>query len=454
MSHDSISFPPGFLWGTATAAHQVEGHNENNDWWAFERLPGAIWHDDRSGLACDWWRNAEADFDRMVELNHNTHRLSIEWSRVEPRAGAWDERAVARYREMLTGLRQRGIEPMVTLHHFSTPLWLARQGGWSNPALVDHFRRWASQAVEFFGDLVNLWCTINEPAVYAALGYLFGTHAPGAQGLRNYFLVLGNMLKGHAAAYRAIHSCDGRARVGLVKNVQLFDPARPGSPPDRFWAWFLDYAFNHVALRAVQDGRLRPPTGLGLSPHGPLIDSSDFIGLNYYTRSLVAFEPGQGELLGVRRFPKPGAEVSDSGRHGTYGEIYPQGMYRALMRVARLGKPIYVTETGLPDTDDDQRPRFLVTHLAQVARAIADGADVRGLYHWSLTDNFEWAEGWALRFGLIALDEKTQERTVRPSGRLFAAIAAENGLTREMIREHAPEVLMRPGSHSKPGRGM
>jgi beta-glucosidase len=441
MPDDRISFPPGFLWGTATSAHQVEGNNDNNDWWAFERVPGAIWHDDRSGLACDWWRDAEADFDRMVALSHNTHRLSLEWSRVEPREGEWDQRAVARYRAMLAGLRQRGIEPMVTLHHFTTPLWLARQGGWSNPAVVACFRRWAGQAVEFFGDLVKLWCTVNEPAIYAALGYLFGAHAPGAQGVRNYFLVLRNMLQAHAATYRVIHALDGRARVGLVKNIQLFDPADPASPLDRLWAWFFDYAFNQIPLKAIQDGKLRLPTGLGLSPYGPLIGSSDFIGVNYYNRNMVAFEPGQGELLGVRRFPKPGAEVSDWGRGGTYGEVYPEGMYRALTRVARLGLPIYVTETGLPDADDDQRPRFLVTHLAQVARAIADGADVRGLYFWSLVDNFEWAEGWALRFGLIALDKKTQERTPRPSARLFAAIAAENGITRALVEQYAPEVL-------------
>jgi len=441
MPRERISFPADFLWGTATAAHQVEGNNDNNDWWAFEQAPGTIWRADRSGLACDWWRNVEADFDRMVGLNHNTHRLSIEWSRVEPREGEWDETAVARYREMLTGLRERRIQPMVTLHHFSTPLWLAQQGGWSNPAIVGHFRRWAGRAVDLFGDLVKLWCTINEPAVYAALGYLFGEHAPGVHSLRSYFGVLRNMLLAHTAAYRAIRSLDGQARVGLVKNVQLFDPANPAAPGDRFWAWFLDYAFNRLVLGALADGRLRPPLGLGLSPHGALIDSSDFVGLNYYTRWLVAFQPGQGDLMGARRFPTPGAETSDCGRHGAYGEVYPQGLYRALMRVARLGKPIYITETGLPDADDDQRPRFLLTHLAQAARAIAAGADVRGFYHWTLVDNFEWAEGWGLRFGLFALDEKTQERTLRPSGRLFAAIAAENGITREMVEQYAPEAL-------------
>ena len=440
MPNDRISFPPGFLWGTATAAHQVEGHNDNNDWWAFEQVPGAIWHGDRSGHACNWWRAAEADFDRMVELNHNTHRLSIEWSRVEPAEGEWDQGAVARYRELLAGLRERGIEPMVTLHHFTTPLWLARQGGWLNPDSVAHFWRWAGQAVEFFGDLVRLWCTINEPAVYAVLGHLFGVHAPGGQGLRNFFAVLRHMLQGHAAAYRAIHALDGRAQVGLVKNFRLLDPANPDSPLDRFWAWFFDYVFNRIVLRAIQDGVLLPPLGLGVSPYGPLVDSSDFIGVNYYTRELVAFEPGRGEFLGVRRFPRPGAEVSDFGQHGTYGEVYPGGMYRALMRAARLRKPIYITETGLPDADDDQRPRFLVTHLAQVARAIAAGADVRGFYHWSLLDNFEWSEGWTLRFGLIAMDEKTGQRAVRPSGRLFAAIARENAITRELVEQHAPEV--------------
>jgi beta-glucosidase len=441
MSNGYISFPPGFLWGTATSAHQVEGENNNNDWWAFERVPGAIWHDDRSGLANDWWRDAGADWERMVELNHNTHRLSIEWSRVEPRQGEWNERAVARYRELLTGLRERGIEPMVTLFHFSTPLWLARQGGWVNPAAVEHFRRWAGRAVEFFGDLVNLWCTVNEPAIYATLAYLFGQHAPGVQNWRSCFLVLRHLLQGHAAAYRAIHALDGQARVGLVKHLRPFDPANPAAPLDRLGAWFFDYVFNQLSLRALKDGKLRPPVGLGLSPCGALVDSSDFIGVNYYTRDMVAFEPGQGEFLGLRTLTRPGAEVSDFGRHGPYSEIYPEGLYHVLKRAARLNKPIYVTETGLPDANDDQRPRFLITHLAQVARAIADGADVRGFYHWTLVDNFEWAEGWGLRFGLIALDEKTGQRTPRPSARLFAAIAAENGLTREMVKEYAPEVL-------------
>jgi beta-glucosidase len=443
MNHREWAFPEHFLWGTATAAHQVEGNNSHNDWWAFEQRPGAIWHGDRSGLACDWWRNAERDFDMMAEMGHNTHRLSVEWSRIEPEEGVSDASAIARYREMLAGLRRRGIEPMVTLFHFSSPLWLARQGGWRNPAVVDHFRRFVRHTVEHLGDLVRLWCTINEPNVYAALGYLLGEYAPGEKSLVLYFRVLRHLLQAHAAAYRVIHALDGNAQVGLVKNVQIFDPLRPDDKVAGRIAGLVDSLFNRITLEAAMDGRLRLPLGLGLTPYGPLVDSLDFWGLNLYSRQRVNLR-GRGKGLDNLLQPTPGAQVSDSGRNGTYGEVYPAGMYRALKRLAGLGKPIYVTENGLPDADDDQRPRFLLNYLAQLQRAIAEGVDVRGYYHWTFTDNFEWAEGWALRFGLVALDEKSQMRTPRPSARLFTEIIRANAITPEMVRTYAPEVLDTP----------
>jgi beta-glucosidase len=428
------------LWGTASAAHQVEGHNTNNDWWAFERQPGAIWHGDRSGLGCDWWRNAERDFDLMADMGHNTHRLSVEWSRIEPREGVFDAMAMARYREMLTGLCQRGIEPMVTLHHFSTPLWLARQGGWRNPDVVGHFRRFVYRVVEELGDLVTLWCTINEPNVFAFTGYVLGEHAPGKKSLALYFRVLGNLLQAHGAAYRLIHSLDGNAQVGLVKNMQIFEPLDPGRRVSVRMANLFDYLFNGITLHAVDDGRLRFPLSLGFVTRGPLIDSLDFLGVNYYQRQRVSLNRVGGGKLPLLR-PTPGAELSDFGRNGTYGEVYPTGIYRALKRAASFGKPIYVTENGLPDDDDDQRPRFLITHLAHMQRAIAEGVDVRGYYHWAFTDNFEWAEGWGLRFGLVALDETTQARTPRPSARLYSDIIRANAITRQMVEAFAPEVL-------------
>jgi beta-glucosidase len=177
-----------------------------------------------------------------------------------------------------------------------------------------------------------------------------------------------------------------------------------------------------------------------LRTEGRLKDSLDFWGLNYYYRERVSLRARQRSRIGVFQ-PTPGAAVSDSGRHGPYGEIYPYGMYRALKKVARLGKPIYITENGLPDADDDQRPRFLLTHLAQVQRAIREGADVRGYYHWTFTDNFEWSEGWALRFGLVALDEKSQLRTPRPSAELYTRLIQANAIRPEMVQRYAPDAM-------------
>ncbi len=439
-SNDQLSFPKGFLWGTATSSHQVEGNNTNNDWWAFEQQPGAIWHGDRSGLACDWWRNAERDFDLMAGMGHNAHRLSVEWSRIEPEKGTLDPAAIVRYREMLTGLRKRGIEPMVTLFHFTTPLWLAREGGWSNPAVVGHFRRFVRHTVDQLGDLVTLWCPINEPAIYATLGYLFREHAPGVKSWRLCFRVLSHLLQAHAAAYRMIHELDGSAQVGLAKATQIFDALEPSDWASVRLARLFDYLFNGLALRAVDDGRLRFPLGLGIRRHAPLVDSLDFLGVNYYSRHRVSLrQRGRGRLSVLRR--TPGAEVSDSGRQGPYSEVYPVGLYRVLKRVAALGKPIYVTENGLPDADDDQRPRFLLSHLSQMHRAMAEGVDVRGYYHWTLVDNFEWAEGWALRFGIVALDVETQARTPRPSASLYTEIIRANAITREMVEPYAPDSL-------------
>ncbi len=440
MTDDKLTFPERFLWGTATAAHQVEGNNTNNDWASFEQQPGAIWHGDRSGLACDWWRDAEQDFELMAEMGHNTHRLSVEWSRIEPEEGTFDPSAVRRYREMLEGLHKRGIEPMVTLFHFTTPLWLARRGGWSNPAVVDHFRRFVLYTADQLGDLVTLWCTINEPNIYAALGYALGEHSPGKRSLGLYFRVLSNQLKAHAAAYRAIHALDGSAQVGLAKNVQIFEPLDPAHRTEAALARLLDLIFNERTLRAVVDGRLRFPLSSGLVVHGPLVDSVDFWGINYYHRLRVSLARQNGSRLTVLT-PTPGAPVSDCGRNGTYGEIYPTGIYRVLDRMSQYRKPIYITENGLPDADDGLRPGFLVRHLAQVHRAISKGVDVRGYYHWSFTDNFEWAEGWGLRFGLVALDHHTQVRAPRPSASLFSDIVGANAITRNQVAAYAPELL-------------
>ena len=424
-------FPPGFLWGTATAAHQVEGGNTNNQWWDWEQQPGRIWNGDRSGDACGWWRDVGPDLDRAAALGQNAHRLSIEWSRIEPRDGVFDDAALARYRELLEALRQRGLEPMVTLHHFTNPRWLEQRGGWLHPDTPRCFARFVARAVAALGDLCQLWCTINEPLVYATQSYLLGVWPPGVKDVLAAFNVAKALLRGHVAAADVIRQADPRLRIGIVHHLRLFDPATR-APQDRVVAAAQDYLFNGVLLHALRTGRLLPPLGSGLSPSYALRDSCDFLGLNYYTRNHVTFDPRlPGELFG-RRFTPPSAPQSDLlGDGKSYGEIYPEGLYRGLQRVARLRLPIYITETGLPDATDDRRPQFLLDHLAAVHRAIQEGVDVRGVFLWTLVDNFEWAEGWGLRFGLYAFDQRTQVRRLRRSGALYAAIARANALPGE-----------------------
>jgi len=430
----TFHFPADFKWGVATAAHQVEGGNINNDWWDWEQQEGRIKEGHKSGQACGWWENAESDFAPVAAMGMNALRLSVEWSRIEPRPGEFDDSALERYAQMLQGLRMRNIEPMVTLHHFTSPRWLVDQGGWENPQTIPLFARFARRVVERLGQYCDLWCTINEPNVYGFLGYLEGIFPPGQSDLRAAMLVIRHLLAGHAAAYREIHAVQPKARVGLAHNMRILDPANPNSLLDRRVARMSDRIYNQAILTALTRGRWTLPLGFGLA--WKLRRTLDWVGLNYYTRDLVAFDRTQRQELFSRRLHADYAELLDGG----YGEFYPHGMFRCIQRLARLRLPIYVTENGIPDDDDDQRPRYLMTHLHQMWHAIQLCYPVMGYYHWTLVDNFEWAEGWTLRFGLIGLDTETQARTPRPSADLYAAVIRANAITPEIIEAHVPEL--------------
>ncbi len=433
MPYAIYHFPPNFRWGVATASHQVEGDNKRNQWWNWEQQPGRIAEGHRSGLACNWWQNAEADFDYAMSMGLTSLRLSIEWSRVEVAPGEIDTTALDRYREMLQALKDRGITPMVTLHHFSDPLWLAQKGGWSNPAVISYFSHYVEQVVQALGEFATCWCTLNEPNVYASLGYIRGVFPPGEQNIKKAALVLRHMLQAHAAAYKLIHRLQAAASVGLAHNIRFFDPVNPRSPRDRMVARIQDLWFNRTTTAAIWNGIWLPPVGYG--PAFGMRHTLDWIGLNYYTRDLIAYDKNAGPGYGrVERTPD--AELMDGG----YGEFYPEGLARALRRLARLGIPIHITENGIPDTDDDQRPRALLLHLYHLWRALQGNIPVQSYHHWTLVDNFEWAEGWTLPFGLIEMDLRTQKRKSRPSADLYAAIARGNAITPELIDAYAPEL--------------
>jgi beta-glucosidase len=432
MPEATFHFPADFKWGVATAAHQVEGNNTGNDWWSWERQEGHIKQGQVSGLACNWWEDAEADFDRAATLGVNALRLSIEWSRVEPHRGTFDEVALERYVEMVRGLQGRGIEPMVTLHHFTNPRWLADQGGWESDEVVDLFVRFVHRVVEVLAPYCDLWCTINEPNVYAYQSYLAGLWPPGVSDFGTGMRVLRNLLLGHAGAYQVIHEIQPRARVGFAHNMRVFDPAKPNSLLDRLAAGITDRVYNRSILKTLKRGLWAPPLGFGLALK--LRQTLDWIGLNYYTRELVAFDRTRAEEGFGRRFHAEDAELLDGG----YGEMYPEGMLRCLKRLARLDIPIYVTENGIPDADDDQRPRYLLTHVHQLWHAIQRCYPVMGYYHWTLVDNFEWSEGWTLRFGLIELDPQTQERTPRRSVELYGNLIRANAIAPRLIDTYAP----------------
>lgn len=429
MAQATLFFPEDFRWGTATAAHQVEGANKNNDWWAWEQEEGRILEGHRSGRACNWWENAEADLDRAADMGTNAHRLSLEWSRIEPEPSRFDLSALDRYRQILNAMHQRGIEPMVTLHHFSNPLWLVEKGDFSTDVVTDYFKRYTAKVVEHLGDLIPKWITINEPVVYAFMRYMDGTFpAPAKKGWAQARQALHHMLHCHAVAYHTIKDAYPASQVGVAKNMIAFDPRPGGNALDNWWNGQISWLFNDWWMSAMQDGKLRWPLNGRKIDH--LAGTFDFVGINYYTRFYTRF------LKTYLREWGENAVVSD----GDYGEVYPAGLYRVIKHSLQYKKPIYITENGLPDRRDKLRSAFLLTHLREIWRAINFNWPVMGYYHWSLIDNFEWDRGWTQRFGLIALNPQTQERTLRQSGHLYREICTGRSINSRLTQQYAPSL--------------
>lgn len=399
---DILEFPEGFWWGSGISSHQVEGGNRNNDWWAFEtrdRITGG----DRSGQACDHYHRYETDFRHAADLGQNTVKISVEWSRVEPRPGEYDETELEHYAAVVESMRDVGLQPIVVLHHFTNPMWLEGYGWWDGAQVPAMFSAYCRVVAARLAGSVDTWITINEPMLLATAGYVFGVWPPERRSLPAGRRVARNLVTAHRLAYDAVHDVAGVCRVGPAINVTALK--HPGKPtvPDRLLGGPLDWLANHYFLDSV-------------------CEHADFIGVQYYSRATVA-QLLSGDPLavprGMRRLPK-----TDMG-----WEIYPKGLYYMVRDVwRRCELPIVVTENGIADASDTKRAQFIRDHLVWLHRAIEEGVDVRGYLYWSLMDNFEWREGFKPRFGLLEVDYESQARTVRESARFYERVCRTNSV--------------------------
>lgn len=434
MPKATFFFPQGFLWGSATSSHQVEGNNANNDWWAWEQQEGHIINGDKSGRACDWWAGRwREDFDRAHETYQNAHRFSVEWSRIQPEPDRWDEAALDRYRDMLIGLKERGMTTMVTLHHFTNPLWLAEMGGWENEAVIELFANFVRKTVDALKAHCNLWVTINEPNVYMAGAYLGGGFPPGKNDLKLALLVLINMVKAHAAAYQVIHELQPDAQVGIALNFRVFKSATK-LPWDKLVAGLHHQVFNQAFPRALKDGQFNVVFKRLHIPEAA--DTQDFLGLDYYTRDILRFDLFKAKDVFTRRYFLKDDDLSETG----FLANAPEGMFEAVRWGVQFGVPIIITENGVDDAQDDFRRRYTIQHLHQLWRIISHNAPVKGYFHWSLVDNFEWERGWSQCFGLWGLNLENQARIRRPSVDMYAEICKTNSISAEVVEKYAPEV--------------
>lgn len=419
----NIEFSDDFLFGTATASLQIEGGDENNNWYRWCELK-RIKDNSHCRIANDHWNRTEEDTALLSDLGCNAHRLSLEWSRIEPEKGRFDHDAITHYIDEIQDLKSHGIDPMVTLYHFSLPLWFEDQGGWKNPESIKLFERYTDYVVRNLGGIVSKWITINEPNVYLVATYISGDFPPGRVfDKKSYKTAARHLIYAHIISYKKIHEISNNLQknntlVSAAFHVRVFQPEN-----DKFLSKVSASMYDKWFHLVFMDGMIRGDLsllGIKKNPYGKG-QYADFIGLNYYSRDIVKVDFNPFTFYGKLTLKKD-CRVNDLG-----WEIYPKGIYEVCMRFWNEYKlPVFITENGICDENDEKRKSFIADHLFYLNKAIKDGVDVRGYYHWTLMDNFEWHEGDSVKFGLYHVDYDTQVRTLRKSGEFYRGICKEH----------------------------
>ncbi|OCT12824.1 glycoside hydrolase family 1 [Paenibacillus pectinilyticus] len=419
-------FPEGFLWGASTAAHQVEGNNTKSDCWLMENVEGSMFKEP-SGSAVDHYRLYKEDIAQMAAMGLNGYRFSIEWARIEPEEGHFDAAEIEHYRNVLLACRQWKITPIVTMHHFSSPQWLIREGGWESAGTPARFARYCAHVMRELGDLIPYVCTINEANISLGIKKIMKRHqaqaaAPGAQVGMNTDK-MAQMQKNYEALSKAFGSpaagvqaflaprSDNGLEIIFKAHTEARAAIREISPQTQVGVTLSLYDYQSVAGGAEQAAQALQDEFLQFLPY---MKDDDFFGLQNYTRAVYGAD-------GILPVPES-AEKTQMGN-----EYYPEGL-EAVVRYAwkHLGIPIMITENGVATDDDTRRVAFIDRALQGVHACISDGIPVKGYMHWSLMDNFEWQLGFSRTFGLIEVDRTTQERTVKPSGHHLGSIATKN----------------------------
>ena len=396
-------FPHNFLWGASTSAHQVEGGNIHNDWWLAEQN-GAL--KEASNQACQHYELYAQDFAIAKDLGHNCHRFSIEWSRIEPQEGYFQDSEIEHYRKVIAELKNQGIEPIVTLHHFTNPVWFSQMGGWTNFKLQKYFLRFVEKIVKELSSSVRFWITINEPLVYSSHSYLLGAWPPKERSLFKTAKVTLNLAQAHIQAYGIIHKIyqdkgQKSPMVSIAANLQAFELCQP-TLKNKLAVYLRHKLYNLYFIELLLSKK-----------------TLDYIGVNYYGRNLADVESWgiKSLLLDTCKYNHHPLRKNSLG-----WDIYPQGLYNLLISLKKYNLPILITENGICTEDDNLKWDYIREHLEQLYKSIEEGVNVLGYIYWSLIDNFEWDKGFAPRFGLVHVDYENQKRTIRTSAKKLAEV--------------------------------